>query len=308
MLKYIIRDVNGKVTVFKRPVRVTIASSYNAPADRLSVSFAVKGDVPVLSSVEVRSAGERAFFGYVDEQSVRKDKNGVLLSVSARSLAAVLLDNEARPQVYCCPSMELLMKRHFEPLGFDRFRGDGRAFNGQLTVSKGMSEWSVLEALCRFMSGVRPKVDKYGVIDISGEESDEVLYLSRDCVISQIRELRNSVLVSKIIARTNISGGFDMPIENKKAVMLGVKRRRYVDLADRSGRTVNDARKITESSCRAYERLVLECRGCFLCSAGCGLKIEGDRKKYRIKEMIYNFGTSGEKTRIEAEVVCDEDI
>lgn len=308
MLKYIIRDINNNVTIMKRPVRVMLTSSENAPADRISAAFAVRGEVPVLYSIEVINSGERVFFGYVDEQSERRDKNGVLLTVSARSLAAVLLDNEARPQVYCCPSMELLMKRHFAPLGFEKFRGGNKSFNGQITVSKGMSEWSLLEAFCRFMPGVEPRIDKYGVIDISGEDTGEALYLSCDCIMSKRRELRNSAFISEIMARTNISGGYDMPIRNKKAQSLGIKRRRYLDLADKSRRNVSDAKKIAESSCRAYERLILECGGCFLCQAGCGLKIEGDRKKYRITEIIYSFGLSGEKTRIEAEVVCDEDI
>ena len=303
MLTYIIRDIDNKPTAMKRPVRVMMISSDSAPADRLSAVFAIKGEVPILSSVEVKRNGERVFFGYIDEQYVQRVRSGALLGISARSLASVLLDNEARPQIYCCPSMPLLMKRHFEPLGFVSFKGTDKPFNGQLTVSKGMSEWSVLESFCRFLPGVKPKIDKYGRIDISGERNEELLFLSRDCIISGKHELKNSVLISEIRARTHISGGYDMPVRNGKAEKLGIKRKRYVDLADRIGNTVTDAKKMIENSCRAYERLTIECRGCFLCAPECGLKIEGDKRKYRVREMIYSFDSGGEKTKIEAEVI-----
>ena len=302
MLKYIIKDAEDRSVCFTSPLKVSIVSSLDAPADRLSAVFAVKGDVPALYSAEVLKDGERVFYGLIDEQSVELNRNGSFLSVSARSLAALLLDNEAHPQIYCSPSMPLLMKRHFEPLGFKSYRGTEKAFNGQLVVSKGMSEWSLLKSFCRYFAQTEPRITKNGVIDISGEQKDEVLCLAPDRAYSIRHELRNKALISEIRARTYASGDYIMPIKSDLAEELRIQRKRYVNAVGSRSGTVISSRRIIKQSEREYESLVVGCAGCMLCDTGITLRIAGDKKQYRIREVVYTLDTSGEKTSIYAEV------
>ena len=302
MLKYVIRDNGGNDICFFSPLRVSLVTSLEAPADRLKAVFAVTGRVPALYSAEVMKDGERVFFGYIDEQSEELNSNGSFLTISARSLAAVLLDNEACPQIYCTPSMPLLMKRHFGPLGFKDYIGTDRAFNGQLVISKGMSEWSVLRSFCRYFTNTEPRITKDGVIDISGTGTDETLYISPDIVYSVKRELRNKALISEIKARTRAAGDYSMPLQSETAKRTGVRRRRYVNSAESISGTVLTAERMIEQSERDYERLTAGCAGCMLCETGITLIMAGDRKKYRITEIVYTFDSSGERTVISAEV------
>ena len=238
MLTYIIKDIKGKETEFKKPVSVNIVSSEDAPADSLYAVFAVSGAVPVLEGIEVLEGSERIFRGKIDSQTIEKNNKGLLLTVKARSIECVLLDNEALPQTYCMPSMPLLMKRHFEPLGFYDFVGTEKAFNGELNITKGMSEWGVLSAFCRHFMNTVPRIDRNGAINITGEESKEIVYLSSDRCLSVKNTLTRSNLISDIYARTYTAGGYEMPLENEFAKSLGVKRIRYVNSIDSESRTV----------------------------------------------------------------------
>ena len=302
MLTYIIRDIDGVETLFKEPLKVSYVSGEDAPADQLSVVFGVKGTVPKLSSVEMKNGSERLFFGMIDSQCEEYSESGTFLTIQARSLTGVLLDNEALPQMYCSPSMPLLMKRHFEPLGFKEYRGTDKAFNGELAISKGMSEWTVLRNFCRYFLNTEPYVDKYGVIDITGERKPDTMYLSGERILSCRHYLKNSALVSDIHVRARSSGGYEMPFVNKLAKESGIIRKRYVDSMTGSGRTVQSVKRMIRKYAAEYEQLIVECAGCFICATGTLLSVEGQRNNYRVREVNYTFDSSGERTKLYSEV------
>ena len=305
MLTYVLTDINGRKSTMNYPLSVNFVSSDDAPADSLTVVFAVNESVYPVVSIIVENSGERIFSGLVDTQTEQQTSGGVLLTLTARSLECILLDNEALPQTYCMPSMPLIFKRHLEPLGFKEYIGTNKAFNGEMTISKGMSEWAVLEMFCKRFLKIKPKIDSFGVIDISGKENDEVVYISnsgKNRCISKKHILKRSSLISDIIARTCISGGYEMPLKNDFAQKLKVHRRRYVNSIDSESRSVLDAKKILENSVRNYEQFVLECNGCILCGTGATVILDDNREKLRVNEIHYNLNSDGETTTLYAEV------
>ena len=148
----------------------------------------------------------------------------------------------------------------------------------------------------------KPRLHRNGVIDITGDDTEEVIMLSKEKIISCSRSLRNSVLISDITARTYFGGTYTMPLASSKAKKLGIRRRRYVDSVDSKSRSVLEAKKIIEQSDAAYERLTVICSGCIFCETGSTLMLPDDRKLYRVREVVYTYDISGEKTRIIAEV------
>ena len=304
MLTYILSDINDRKSTMNYPLSVSYVSSEDAPADSLTVVFAVNESIYPIVSIIVENEGKRIFSGLVDSQTEQQTSEGVLLTITARSLECILLDNEALPQTYCMPSMPLIFKRHLEVLGFKKYIGTDKAFNGEMIISKGMSEWSVLEMFCRRFLKTVPKIDCFGVIDVSGKENDEVVYISdsgKNRCISKKRILNRSCLVSDILARTCISGGYEMPLENTFAQQLGVKRRRYVNSIDSESRSVLDTKKILENSVRNYEQFVLKYSGCILCGTGATVVLQDSGRKLRVKEIHYNLNSNGETTTIYAE-------
>lgn len=302
MLKYILKDIHRKEIFLKNPLKVSFVSSDDAPADRLTAVFAVDEAVQPLMSVEVLDRTERIFFGCIDTQTDEQTINGIVLTISARSQASILLDNEALPQTYCMVSMRDLMERHFSPLGFEKFKGTEKTFDDEFIVSKGMSEWAVLSEFCKKFTGTSPKIDCNGIIDISGESDGKAVYISSERCISKKHTLKRHLLISEIMVRAESGNGYIMPFRDDFAHSLGIKKRRYLNVADSKNLSPLSAGKILENADNKYEQITLDVSGCVLCSVGTELMIDNEDKNYIIKEIQYSLSDSGEHTRIYAEV------
>lgn len=298
MLKLIITAENGKKVTLTKPLRLKLEASGDAPADILTAVFAVSGRTEPAASVELYDAEECVFRGLADVQTEKLSADGTLLTVTARSMASLLLDNEARPQIYCMPSMSLLMERHFRPLGFTKFIGKDIVYTGELSISKGMSEWSVLRRFCECVGGV-PFVNRQGVIDITGGTGDEY-YISKSRVLSLERRLERKGLISELFARTSIDGGYDMRLDGTLAKEHGVIRKRYISSIDSPSRSVLSAEKLIRRSQDSYESIVVDCEGRLLCSPGDGLSVEGAAGHYKVSELDYVLDDGGEHTIIRA--------
>ena len=302
MLKYVLKDIYGKETLLKNPLKVSFVSSDDAPADRLTVTFAVKENVQPVLSVEVLDGLKRIFYGYADTQTDEQTINGIILTVSARSQACILLDNEALPQTYRMISMSDLMERHFVPLGFGKFKGTSKTFDDEFVISKGMSEWAVLAEFCRRFVGTSPKIDCNGLIDISGENSGKSVYISSNRCISKKHTIKRHLLISEIMVRAESGNGYVMPFKDSFAQNLGIQRKRYLNTADSKSLSPLSAEKIIENAENKYEQVTLDVSGCILCTVGTSLILDNEDKNYMIKEIHYSLNANGEHTTIYAEV------
>lgn len=147
------------------PERLELNMSYDAPADSLYAVFPCEESLPEFAKLELEEAGQTVFRGTVDEQIVNYTGTGSRLILSARSFAAILLDNEAVPAVYTQGlAFYELYNLHAAPYGLKGYRGIGIC-PGDFTVSKGMSEWEVLDTFCRYVMGVRPRVTQDLIVD-----------------------------------------------------------------------------------------------------------------------------------------------
>lgn len=299
MLKYRLTDINGRLTDLKNPIQVSFSSSVGAPADSLRAVFAVAGAIPEIVSIEVLSGTERVFFGYIDTQCDETSVSGKILTVEARSLAAVLLDNEACPATYCMATMSFLMDRHFREYGFEEYIGQDKAVNGELIIAKGMSEWGVLQQYCKAVRAGIPRIGSDGVIDISGSPPDEEVMVSRAQCISEKHRLSRKELISQLRVRTYSDGGYDMMYESGLASRTKTVRRRYVNAFDSMISPAEEAGELLRKADGCYESVVLVCDGCILCTPGAKLRIENDRHTYKVTEIGYLLNADGEKTTLQ---------
>ena len=304
MLNYILTDVKNRETRLKQPLSVSIVFSEDAPAASLTAVFAVSGKVPLLLSVRVMDGNDTVFFGYIDEQTEITRDGSLLLQIGARSREAVLLDNEAHPQTYCMPSMPLLVDRHFRKFGLTEYIGTDKAFNGELIIKKGMSEWEVLSSFCEKFLKTVPHLSIDGIIDISGEDRSSLICIGGSNKLLSVRRSRKRrMVISDIFARTCISGGYEMHLKNEAADAYAVQKVRYVNSIDSEGKTINTAKQIITDTNHAYESYIIECSGSVIGAVGDRLRLEGRNFTMKINELHYVLGSEGEKTRIYAEVI-----
>lgn len=234
-MKWTATAVNGKKTVLTQAVRTVIKKSVFTPAHSFSGEFILSGMPEDFKYLQGFDGGELIFEGPVDEQQVLLGKNGATLFISARSRAALLLDNEAMPGSYYMPTLADIVKVHCAPYGFTKFSGEGKC-PGAFTVGKGMTEWDALEQFCRSVIGVLPQIADDGTIDARGGISGESLLISNreagGLRFSSAKLIRRSYGVISEVKYKLVSGGdYGYSLKNAAAEAEGSCARRLINLS-----------------------------------------------------------------------------
>lgn len=240
--------------VLPAPVRIRLDRDEDAPADGFFGVFPLPSGCGELTGLTVRDPrGELRFDGVIDE--LERGGSGTL-AVSARSRAALLLDNEARPQNYENPSLGTIFERHVRPYGFSGFAGDGRAFSGTLAVTKGMSEWSAAAAFCAAFLNTSPRV-LGGVFDASGIIPAREFRFGPGGIPFCSASLRSRYceLFSELYTLPSEGGAYVSAVSDPELRALGIRRRRFLagGAAD-AGKTMRLARRNSFAA-------VLDCPG-----------------------------------------------
>ncbi len=304
MLKCVLVDTNGSSTSLTMPVNMSIISSSDAPADSFSAVFALSGAIPELLSVKVLYDNDVIFYGYTDEQTSTITEKGTLLEVKARSLAAILLDNEAKPQVICLPSMKLLFQTNFKPLGLKGYIGPDKAYIGDLVISKGMSEWEVLSTFCKKGGFGDPSIDHNGFILFDRNASNDIIYINSDHPRVRIsKKIKRSILISDVYARTHKAGGYEYHINNDFAKNHGIRKIRYTAPTDNEMNSIVRTYELLKKSNSSYKTCIVNAAGIIPCRLGDKLKTNDFEETMRITQICYGVGAKGYFTRISAEEV-----
>lgn len=298
-MRYVFKDVSGNEYVFFNPKSVILEKEEGVPADSLTVLLLSDMDTPEFSEASVFDGESCIFRGIVDEQLEALSEDGTVLEISARGLAALLLDNEAMPRSCHLPNMQLFMDRNFSRLGFREYIGNDRPKSGSMTIEKGTSEWSVLKRYCERFLGVYPRITADGIIDISGGKG-ETLVLSGEGehkIISLSRSRKRCELISEYRVRTDRGGGYEMYIENEKAKSLGVNAVRYLNMVDGGEAGLASCYESIEKSNRLYDTFKLTVSGRLSANIGDYIILSGEKPgSLRITGLIYKLSDSGEET------------
>lgn len=287
------------------PILVTINRDEDAPADDFTGVFPFLSTMPPITVIRVLRGDELCFYGIVDEQTAQITSNGSTLKLIARSRAALLLDNEALPQTYIHPSLQTVFARHAESYGFAGFVGNPGTFNGEMTVTKGMSEWQAIQSFCSYFLGVAPKVTIDGLLDASGEKPKTSLHFSN--IGGGVPYLSIHVcskyhaLISEINVQSGSTGEYYVKNIGAKAVALGVMRKRYLT-ATKSGNAYYNSKLMMKSARRKFEEIVVTCPGEFGAELGAQVTVAdrqlGNFHGLSIAKIAYMLGSTGEFCRI----------
>lgn len=232
MLKFVLTDTDGESRIFSAPLSLTIRMDEDVPADDLFAEFAY-APVGELTAVRVYDGDRVIFVGVVDEQVHQLSQRGRLLSISARSLAAHLLDNEAAPQCYDHPSASLIYDQHIRPYGIAWEHEDDATCFGEQQITKGMSRWAVLKNFCNACYSAVPRISADGVLRMKGlgvtgsvtfsDSGDGVVYTR----LSESR--RRCEEISCIKVKVAEDEGYRYIVENPDAISRGICRERYLN-------------------------------------------------------------------------------
>ncbi len=302
MLRCVLKDIRGRETIAPAPVRLSIDMDENVPADALYAVFPYT-ETAQITGISVYAEDRLVFNGIVDEEERIVEPDGAYLRIASRSLAALLLDNEARPCVYDHPSAALIYERYVKPFGIVCRDLDDAVYFGEQTVAKGASCWSVVKNFCAACYASVPRLSADGVLYLKGMQREETVHFGENGVrYLRISELqKRSEELSIVRVKTANPGGYALEVTNEDAVRRGIRRERYLN-ALLSDSPMRCADQMLQNGRRKAYALKLRCPGNLLGTVACAAvvsdKIIGERGGLAIGSLYYRLTADGAYTDV----------
>lgn len=305
-MKYLGISISGKEIDLGNPIFVKINQSIDAPADDLYAVFCYRGIIEELKYIKVYLNDEVIFDGIMDEQIVEITKTGSFFKIYARSMAALLVDNEALPQTYIDTSLEIIFNRHARPYGFKGFIGQNKKFLSKFIVYKGMSEWEVLEGFCKTFLNTKPRVTCEGTINagnyIKGKEINLSNYSDGIRYTNLSKNIKRYNRISEIFIKYNKDSSYSIKVSDKDIIDKGVKRKRYIDTTNYILDSKEYARELIDNANKKSSEIVATCIGSVGAEVGTTVTINdisfGKMKDLFISKVKYIMDSNGERTEL----------
>ena len=226
-------DLSDNTYTLQHPIEFEIVKSYDSPAQSFEGIFPCDADYPEFYRMQVSLNGNILFKGRLDEQTETHNDQGRRLTIMARSLGALLLDNEALPQTYTNVYLSDLFDEHIRPYGFTSLTAPQDVFFNQYQVVKGMSGWEVFYNFFRSSAlGLAYVDDDDNIICQFGPPMGETYTFSNlsDTAMhySSLKVTRNRYSdISKYVIR-NSEGVYDSSYISPNTVSWKLNRTRYL--------------------------------------------------------------------------------
>ena len=195
--------------------------------------------------------------GVVDAYEITLDRQGLLLSVEGRGMAALLVDNESEALSYERGLLREIISNHVSPYGIET-RVDQDVTGSAYAVASGSSQWKALQGFTNRFGGFDPYFTREGAL-VAGRlwGSGQTLRLDGSAPILSLRkrEERYGVL-SEVLIQDKIQG-IDHPVVNETFSQRGGRRRHVLYMP----RSSADARRYTgeyQIAQSALEQLEIE--------------------------------------------------
>lgn len=304
MLNFEVTLKNGEKRKDLRVLTVSWKSELDVPADSLVLSCAYDGEVfDQADRIAAYNGDELVFEGQIDELSRLCNDKGTALKLSARSAAAVLLDNEAEPLTYRNPTAVLMYYKHLKPFGLTDAELDRTPIIGCFRIDKGMSQWQALDLFCRTRYGARLRVAGNGKVYLKGYKNEKtVLFGAEGIKYYSIKEnKRRYKLVSEVKLKVSDRAGYLSSMINPNPECESIRRIRYVN-AIAENNSLATADYILEKSNRDSRCIELTFGGCRTDILGASATVENPRfgtlSGLTVRKINYTLGKSGEITTV----------
>lgn len=114
--------------------------------------------------------GRTVFFGVVDEFTAAAGDGGRTVTLSARSPAALLMDNQLRAAEFSVLQLSDVLARFVRPWGIDRVEAGTLPAVRDFSVETGTTCWQALCGFCRHSAGLRPRFSADGTLILKPAE------------------------------------------------------------------------------------------------------------------------------------------
>lgn len=306
MLKYVLCNQNNDVICNLSVITSVINSDEKIPCDDITITMAYKNIDRINAYFLLAYSDEKLVFkGIVDEIENIKKSSGVITKITARSMASLLIDNEAEPLTYVNPTTNFLFNKLLIPLGFSEYTHDDSTYYGSLVVEKGMTLWQVINKFCILKYGTSLRVFPNGKVSFCGYNSEDNINFGFDeksvNYYNLTEKYRVHKLISKVFIKPYVSSGYCCQVENNNPFCKNIIRQRYVNVSSDTG-TINTADTIIQQGNLAYYEVTLTVNCCLANSVGKTASIMdnffGSITNMVVSSIRYELGAKGESTVI----------
>lgn len=247
--------------------------------------------------------GETVFTGVVDECERGWNENGGFLTISGRSMAARLLDNEALGMEYQVATWQDIVRDHVAPYGIQVLPGAGMPPVPGFVVDTGSSEWNVVYEFCRYYGGITPRFDRLGRL-IAAPWQERRISIREDGAITALtlRDQRYGVL-SQVLVRDRTTQEV-RSVENADFARRGGLCRRVLTMP---GKSTFQAMRYSgqyqlDRAREELRQLELEMPGSFLAWPGDLVELAAPKGTgsglWRVAETVCECDGAGRRTRL----------
>lgn len=288
-------DVVGKEYTVENALSYEIIDEAGASCKGLRLYFDADCEIGEIACVKAKNDSSMVFNGFCDLQKESRVQNGFEYFIYARSLASVLVDNEAEPFEYKNPTAKQLFINNARQFGFKCSLPDIFTKNSYI-VSKGTSCFGAVNDFVFMMTGFPVYVDENGSMRVYGN-GKKVRYLDGYHIISQEYIISRSSVVSRVDYKINASEGYKYHCMGSIAKQNKIQRSRKINL---SGLPVWQREKAAERKITAsldeYYSLKIRLSGVY--DFNLFDKVKTDKGEFFVSEITYVKNEKGEMTTL----------
>lgn len=212
-----------------KAISYELASEVSAACDGLRLYLYSEKSISDIRTVSAYQNGKKIFYGFADKLQISCDDSGYTIFIYARSSAAVLVDNEAYPGQYTCPSSRQLWFHHAKPYGF-LFALPQTATQSEYVVSKGQSCFGAIDKFMQYACGKRIYVTPDNEVR-AFEVPDIAKNLDTDKITSVCATVDKSSVVGKIAYKINSAEKYVYRLESRFAEKNAITSRKLINLS-----------------------------------------------------------------------------
>ena len=308
-----VRLITADGRQYQMPTLLTwdIRRTGGVPADSLEVTAVYDGALQEVLPLAYRFVAYRddtvILRGVVDEYQVEASEDGLLLRVSGRGMAALLLDNEAEAVTYQKATTAEILRTHVFPWGVacNRWRS---LSCGTYKVTSGSSQWKALSDFTQKAGGFTPWFTAAGelVVEPLAGSGTRRKVDGTAPVLSCLRREQRYGVISEILIKDR-TRKTSQTVSNSEFQRLGGSRRQVLYMPSAS---TYDAMRYTgnyqiQQSREGTRQVEVRLSGAFSAAPGDVVDLTYEPLKlygtYDVVEAATEGGASGETTTLTLE-------
>ena len=220
-------------TEYRLPELVSwhVQHTLGVPADDFDVCFLYDNSMENLlaDAVFFRGSwkGEEVFYGVVDAYEITTGRNGQLVRVTGRGMAARLLDNESEPVQYVTCTLEDILNNHVRPYGIAAIEVGCAGSAAGYVVESGVSQWTALYNFCKYVCGITPRFSKTGALVLAPVSGNVVRIDDASGADDLVFTQRRYGVVSSVLVRHTADYSQET-VQDAEALSRGICCRRVI--------------------------------------------------------------------------------